>query len=373
MSTVSGGGYLGSSISTLMRFKTSPITEIAGTVTLSRGTNGERVVEVKPEAPEPPREYRYTRDAVLEVRDGEEVKAGARLIRRRGCGLRSEIDGRIELDDSNQARKKVRVVAESPADSREYTVSKFDQLTVKPGDRVKAGDPLVVTHDSFLKRFEWRVPHHSLLNEMTMRLDEAGRWVNLSDGGHIENLATIELLRRRCRLIVIGDGEADPNLHFNGLATLMRTARIDLGVEIEIYLDDLRLGAIGLDASRASRAHFAIGRIHYPPAAGEPDTCPGYLLYLKSSYTGDEHDVIGEYRRRRPAFPHESTADQFFDEGQFEAYRALGQHIGEEAAEKLGYKGKNRCESFAELERRFETLWQKEEKKRDRAAAPQKL
>jgi hypothetical protein len=30
---------------------------------------------------------------------------------------------------------------------------------------------------------------------------------------------------------------------------------------------------------------------------------------------------------RHPHFPHETTADQFFDEAQFEAYRALGYHI----------------------------------------------
>ncbi len=28
-------------------------------------------------------------------------------------------------------------------------------------------------------------------------------------------------------------------------------------------------------------------------------------------------------------FPHHSTADQFFTETQFEAYRALGEHIGD--------------------------------------------
>jgi hypothetical protein len=30
-------------------------------------------------------------------------------------------------------------------------------------------------------------------------------------------------------------------------------------------------------------------------------------------------------------FPHESTADQWFDESQFESYRALGYHIADKA------------------------------------------
>jgi hypothetical protein len=31
-------------------------------------------------------------------------------------------------------------------------------------------------------------------------------------------------------------------------------------------------------------------------------------------------------------FPHHSTGDQFFDEEQFEAYRALGYHMASEAS-----------------------------------------
>ena len=34
-----------------------------------------------------------------------------------------------------------------------------------------------------------------------------------------------------------------------------------------------------------------------------------------------------EYRTRHPSFPHQTTMDQFFDEDQFEACRALGNHV----------------------------------------------
>lgn len=170
----------------------------------------------------------------------------------------------------------------------------------------------------------------AFLQEMYSKLDETGKWVNLSDGGHIENLATIELLRRRCKYIITGDAEADPAMHFPSLAALIRFARIDLGIEIDI---DLREVAVPDHAGlapqdRVSRQHFAIGRIKYPD-----DSQYGHLLYFKSSITGDEDEVITEYRARNPTFPHESTADQSFDEGQFEAYRALGEHIGTQALE----------------------------------------
>jgi hypothetical protein len=177
---------------------------------------------------------------------------------------------------------------------------------------------------NLFQNFLWRIPPKLLLREMRSVVNERDQWVNLSDGGHIENLAVYELLRRRCRYVICGDGAADPAMNFGGLAVLMRFARLDMGIEIEILLDDLRLGDDG-----TSPQHAALGRIKYPPLTegGEPEE--GYLLYIKSSFSGNEDETMREYRAKNPAFPHESTADQFFDEGQFEAYRALGYHMAD--------------------------------------------
>jgi len=59
----------------------------------------------------------------------------------------------------------------------------------------------------------------------------------------------------------------------------------------------------------------------------------GWFLYLKSSLTGNEPADVIEYQSRNPEFPHQSTADQFFSESQFESYRRLGLHILREAFE----------------------------------------
>lgn len=154
-----------------------------------------------------------------------------------------------------------------------------------------------------------------LWKEALGTFDTRGRYVNVSDGGHIENLGVYELLRRRCKLIIAVDGEADPHMHFGSLATLLRFARIDLGISIDIDPRKLR-GEKG-----TSTAHWTVGTIDY--GGGELGT----LLYLKSSLTGDEPAYIQAYRAEHPAFPHESTADQFFSETQLEVYRALGEHI----------------------------------------------
>ncbi len=158
-----------------------------------------------------------------------------------------------------------------------------------------------------------------LLREMLgVGLTERAKWLNLSDGGHIENLAIYELLRRRCKFIVCVDGEADPTFTFQGLMTLVRHAQIDFGVRIEPKLDDLRPDS----KTGYSKCHFHLCRILYPEGIG-------LLLYLKLSVTGNESELIRRYRTNNPEFPHQSTLDQFFDQEQFEAYRQLGVHVAD--------------------------------------------
>ena len=47
-------------------------------------------------------------------------------------------------------------------------------------------------------------------------------------------------------------------------------------------------------------------------------------------------DDVWRYSEKHKTFPHQSTADQWFDELQFESYRALGEHIGRTAAAEIG-------------------------------------
>jgi hypothetical protein len=167
-----------------------------------------------------------------------------------------------------------------------------------------------------------------LLLEMLNQLDERSRNVYLSDGGHIENLGVYELLKRGCELIVVVDAEADPSMSFPSLLTLERYSRIDFGVRVELPWEEIarttkRAGAATDRDAEAPKhgPHCAVGRIFYE------NGCRGIIVYFKSSLTGDEKDYVLDYRKRNPAFPHETTADQFFTEEQFEAYRALGFHM----------------------------------------------
>jgi hypothetical protein len=173
------------------------------------------------------------------------------------------------------------------------------------------------------------------LYEMLGLLNERRWYVNLSDGGHVENLGAYELLRRRCRLIIIVDAEADPEMNFAALIRLQRYALIDLGVRIELPWREIRdatrqtSDAIATSGGPGIRIeargpHCAYGKIYYPGTKGA--VIEGRLLYVKSSLTGDETDYVIDYKRRHASFPHETTGDQFFSEEQFETYRSLGFH-----------------------------------------------
>lgn len=175
-------------------------------------------------------------------------------------------------------------------------------------------------------------------SEISGRLYENSDSVYLTDGGHIENLGVYELLRRRCKVIIAVDAEADAPMNFGSLMTLQRYARIDLGVRIDLPWTPIRERTRALMARNADKAgdpgaadehdetardlvHVAIGTIDY---GGDEQ---GYLVYVKSSLNGDENDYIRDYARRNDRFPHETTGDQFFSEEQFEVYRALGFHM----------------------------------------------
>ncbi|MFW2374505.1 MAG: hypothetical protein ACN4GM_15370 [Gammaproteobacteria bacterium] len=171
--------------------------------------------------------------------------------------------------------------------------------------------------NGFFSRPWWYI---YMLREMFGRgLNENYQHIHLADGGHLENLALYELVRRRCRFIIISDAGADPKFDFSDLAKVIEMVRVDFGAKITLSTDDLvPQGDQGL-----AKSAFTIGSIKYIDREQ-----PAKLIYIKTTVTrGLPEDIYG-YRRGNPSFPDESTSDQFFDESQFEAYRELGFQIG---------------------------------------------
>jgi hypothetical protein len=176
-------------------------------------------------------------------------------------------------------------------------------------------------------------PGFFLVRELLGKTDNLGKYVHISDGGHFENLGVYELLRRRVRYVVAVDTTESPNATSGNLGNLVRLARVDLGLRIVVNTE--RLDMTGPDGR--SRGHVAIGQIRYDDV--HPEHTPGILVYVRASATGDEPADVRQYGDEHREFPRQSTADQFFDEAQFESYRALGEHVAlqvfADAAEQL--------------------------------------
>jgi hypothetical protein len=158
------------------------------------------------------------------------------------------------------------------------------------------------------------------LRELTGDTTDDSQWIYLSDGGHFENLGLYEMIRRRCRMIVVSDAGCDPTFSFEDLGNAVRKIYIDFGVSIEFS----KLEIQARQTPPVPGLRFAIGTIKYPGS-----TRLGWLLYLKPTYQGTERADVRSYATGHPTFPHESTTDQWFSESQLESYRALGASITE--------------------------------------------
>ncbi len=164
------------------------------------------------------------------------------------------------------------------------------------------------------------------------KLNEKADFVQLSDGGHFENLAAYELLRRHCKVIVCCDGEQDKGFVYQSLANLIEKARIDFGVEIRLSSNDLEAMRYSQDDDGVldyAEKCCVEAKILYP------DGTEGLFIYIKTTLVdGLPADVVA-YKKMNPDFPDETTVDQFFDEQQMEAYRLLGFHAGSSVAKVL--------------------------------------
>jgi len=172
---------------------------------------------------------------------------------------------------------------------------------------------------------------HGLREMLGLGLNETGRYVHIADGGHYENLALYELIRRRVKTIIVCDGGADPGYTFGDFANFVEKIRVDFGADVKMRtflpmcpkpdVDKFgnKANPYGVDLAEQG---YQVGTIIYH------DKSEGTLIYIKTTLIGSLPKDIYGYKSAHPEFPDETTADQFFDEKQFEAYRELGYRIG---------------------------------------------
>jgi len=159
-----------------------------------------------------------------------------------------------------------------------------------------------------------------LFSEAIGNTNERYKYVNLSDGGHFENLGLYEMVVRRCKLILVIDAGQDSDYVFEDLGNAIRKIRIDLGIPIDIKVASPK-------KSEGTINHCAFGSINY--SAIDESGSDGSFIYIKPVLTGDEPPDVANYAAAHPEFPPESTTDQWFGESQLESYRLLGLHAVE--------------------------------------------
>ncbi|MGA7341209.1 MAG: hypothetical protein WBE72_01955 [Terracidiphilus sp.] len=209
-----------------------------------------------------------------------------------------------------------------------------------------------------------------LLSELFGSANDKSKYVNLSDGGHFENMGLYELVRRRCKYIIVCDAEEDPDMKFCGIGNAVNRCRSDFGAEI-----DLDLRPLQIQEDKFSQAHCVVGTIRYPPprqkqvqsqSAAEECEClgdesdkfyEGTILYIKSSLVGDEPADLIAYKLQHQTFPQDSTGNQWFTETQFESYRRLGHHIALTAIRPALQPRQNKVENRSEVARLFECMY----------------
>jgi hypothetical protein len=170
------------------------------------------------------------------------------------------------------------------------------------------------------QRKNWRDsgPHSafdSIIREAFGLTNESSPYIYLSDGGHFENLGLYEMVRRRCRYIVALDGGGDPEYHYEELGNTLRKIRIDMKIPIDFLEPHSAPG-------ETPKSRCAVAEIRYKEI--DPALENGYLVYIKPVVLASDDPDVTAYKVANPAFPHESTGNQWFNESQTESYRMLG-------------------------------------------------
>jgi Patatin-like phospholipase len=192
-------------------------------------------------------------------------------------------------------------------------------------------------------------PYRNLFSELLgLYSRDSSEWM-LSDGGHSENTGVLSLLERGCKFILACDNGQDPDYSFADLEILIRTARTDLGIEIDIVKTHEFPGEMDAvrdcffngttsdwrrEAKEQEKAAFALllqaEFIRSVSADGDlaTDSPPAFIVWIKpSNFKGLPAD-LATYAELNPDFPQQSTSNQFFGEAQWESYRRLGFHMG---------------------------------------------
>ncbi|HEX4962900.1 MAG TPA: hypothetical protein VF173_18835 [Thermoanaerobaculia bacterium] len=142
-------------------------------------------------------------------------------------------------------------------------------------------------------------------------------YIKLSSGARLDPLGLTEMIRRRCRVIVVCDAGYDPNYTYEALVIALQRTQVETGVPI-----DLKEQMPSFTNANSAPRYCALGLIRYSAVDG-PGARDGTLIFFKPMLCGSEPYEIVTYARSYPEFPQEKI-ESWSSEAQFESYRRLG-------------------------------------------------
>lgn len=145
-------------------------------------------------------------------------------------------------------------------------------------------------------------------------------FVYVTDGGHRDNLGLVELLRERPDVVCCIDASADPPGSFRTLREAIELASVELDVDIEIDLRNLRSGH-----AETPRDCATVGSIAYPTSMGGGT---GRLLYGRYQLSDAAPADLVRYGAAHPRFPTSTAAEQRRSDDEHLQLVALGEHVG---------------------------------------------
>ncbi len=163
-----------------------------------------------------------------------------------------------------------------------------------------------------------------LLFEVMGRHRVRSKFVYVTDGGHIENLGLLELVRRRCTTIICLDAAGGSTTRFSTLGEAIALAASELNVSIDI--DPSPMGECEDDLNTCDHV---TGTIRYA------DGTTGRLVYGKALVTKGSPWDVRAYDAKDRQFPVHPTTDQLFSGETFDAYQALGRCVGAACAAEI--------------------------------------
>ncbi len=149
----------------------------------------------------------------------------------------------------------------------------------------------------------------NMFKEITQTYDPNDPNLYATDGGHWENLGLVELIRRRCSVIICIDASGDPPGTYHTFKEAMKLARLECGATVDVA--EQTWNELAVIEDQVVKANYGRATVTYD------DGATAELLYVKAAVMSSTPLHIQRYASSDPKFPNYSTADQLLSADEF--------------------------------------------------------